>query len=113
MKPVPSDDFAARTLELALDLRSWVAGRSRIDLDTDGLLTDAVKGSLTMIEPAVAELGVVRPDVITTQQRERWIAIDDRITREYYAVTLDEVWAIANDDLDRLIALLQGVVVAR
>jgi uncharacterized protein with HEPN domain len=97
-------------LDAANEVRQFMAGRSRDDLDTDLMLSYAVRYALQVIGEAASqvtrETRAAHPDI-------SWkdiIGMRQWLVHGYEGVRNDIVWNTVNNDLAPLIEQLQAVI---
>ena len=105
------DDIQIRhMLDAAREAESFAAGRTRRDLDTDRQLVLSLVKEIEIVGEAATQ--------ITGVTREQWPAIPwaaiismrHRLVHAYFSINLDIVWHTVQEELPRLIALLDPLV---
>lgn len=94
-------------LEAAKDARTFVAGRSRSDLDTDAMLFRALRNALQEIGEAaarVSDLGRARASTVPWGQI---VAMRNVLVHVYFGVDKERVWKTASEDIAILLTQLE------
>lgn len=97
-------------LDAAVKAISFVAGKNRVDLETDEKLALALVRLVEIIGEAASK---VTPDVQTLHSGIAWrdiIGTRNRLIHGYDDVNLDILWQIVSSDLPPLIQLLRHAV---
>lgn len=97
-------------LDAGRDAMSFIANRTRRDLDTNRQLSFALVRAIEIIGEAANK---VSPEGQMLAPGVPWpeiTAMRNRIVHAYYDVNLDLVWATVRDDLPPLIARLEQVL---
>ena len=99
-------------LDAARDALSFVAGKSRLDLDTNRMLALSLVKSIEIIGEAASK---VSPDCQAQCGDIPWpeiIGMRHRLIHAYFAVDLDIVWRTVAKELPPLIAELEKALSA-
>ncbi len=112
MSSIPEADAIRlrHMLDAAIRARSFVQDRKRDDLETDEMLALALVRLLEIIGEAAAR---VSQDVKSKLPAIPWRQITgtrNRLIHGYFAVDLDIVWAIVQNDLPPCISVLEAAV---
>lgn len=97
-------------LDAARQVKAFVAGRKRADLDHDDMLVRAVMNALQEIGEAAANLG---DDARSRVEGVPWGQIVETrniLIHVCWAVDRDKVWATATRDMDPLIAAISAAI---
>ena len=97
-------------LDAAREAESFAAGRTRRDLDTDRQLVLSLVKEIEIVGEAATQ--------ITEVTREQWpsipwdaiIGMRHRLVHAYFSINMDIVWHTVQEELPRLIALLDPLV---
>ena len=99
-------------LDAANEALSFVAKKSRTELDLDRALALALVKSIEIIGEAASrisrELRAESPDVPWTDL----VAMRNRLIHAYFDVNLDIVWQTVTDELPPLVKLLEKLLVS-
>jgi len=99
-------------LDAANEARSFVAEKSRIELDLDRALALALVKSIEIIGEAASrispELRSQSPDIPLTDI----VAMRNRLIHAYFDVNLDIVWQTVTDELPPLVKALEKLLVS-
>jgi uncharacterized protein with HEPN domain len=96
-------DYAQRAV-IALD------GRSREVLDTDAVLVGALERFVEVIGEAASRLSENTRETSPNVPWHEIIAMRNRLVHGYFAVDLDILWTVVNDDLPELIDALDRLI---
>lgn len=108
--PLPDEVRLRHMLDAAREVERFVAGKARVDLDTDRLLTLALLKSLEMIGEAASR---VSEEVRTRHDGIPWVRIvgmRNRLIHAYFDVDLDQVWLTVTRDLPELRKALDEIL---
>jgi len=94
-------------LEAACDVRAYMAGRSRTDLDQDSMLRRAVMNAIQQIGEAAASIGEEGRSRVPELPWGQIVAMRHVIVHVYWGIDLNRVWMTATSDIPQLIALLE------
>ena len=97
-------------LDAARDVRSFVAGRRRADLDSDRALAYAIVRGIEVIGEAATR---VSSPIKAAHNDVPWamiVAMRNRLIHAYHDVNLDMVWKTVIEDLPPLIASLESIL---
>jgi uncharacterized protein with HEPN domain len=109
---MPADDETRlrHMLDAAREAQSFVAGKSRSDLESDRQLALSLVKLIEIIGEAASR---VSPQYRSIQTRLPWrdiIAMRNRLIHGYFDVDLDRVWDTVTDDLPPLIGELEAML---
>lgn len=93
-------------LDAAREVRSFVVGATRADLDRDRKLALALQKSLETIGEAASK---VAPDTRTKLPQLPWpkiVGMRHRLVHAYFTVDLDEVWRVSVEEMAPLVEAL-------
>ena len=99
-------------LDAANEALSFVAEKSRIELDMDRALALALVKSLEIIGEAASRIS---PDFRSQSPDLPWtdlVAMRNRLIHAYFDVNLDIVWQTVTDELPPLVKLLEQLLVS-
>ena len=96
-------DYARRAV-IALE------GRSREVLDTDAVLVGALERFVEVIGEAASRLSENTRETAPEVPWREIIAMRNRLVHGYFAVDLDILWTVVNDDLPELIDALDRLI---
>jgi uncharacterized protein with HEPN domain len=91
-------------------LKGFVVGRSREDLDRDGLLQYAVLHAIALIGEGATRLSVEFRQAHPSVPWKDIIGTRNRIIHGYENVKLDIVWAIATERVELLLEQLEPLL---
>ena len=104
MRPRDPRVYLSESIEAADRITSFIHGRSLEDYESDVMLRSAVERQFEIIGESLRRLEDVSPEVATLiSSRRRIIAFRNQLAHGYFAIQDDVVWAIAQNDLRRLI----------
>ena len=96
-------DYARRAL-------TALEGRSREVLDTDTVLVAASERFVEVIGEAASRLSETTRESSPEVPWREIIAMRNRLVHGYFAVDLDILWTVVNDDLPELIDALERLI---
>ena len=96
-------DYARRAV-IALE------GRSRDVLDTDAVLVGALERFVEVLGEAASRLSENTRETAPEVPWREIIAMRNRLVHGYFAVDLDILWTVVNDDLPELIDVLDRLI---
>lgn len=96
-------DYARRAVDA-------VEGSSRAVLETDAVLAGALERFVEVIGEAASRLSVSTRESTTEIQWHEIIAMRNRLVHGYFAVDFDILWTVVNDDLPKMINVLDRLV---
>lgn len=92
-------------------IRSFVANRRLPEYEADAMLRSAVERQFEIIGEALRQLTEAAPDMARAIPAVgRIIAFRNQLTHGYFAIRHDIVWAIATNDLQRLLEHLRKLL---
>ena len=108
----PRDDTILLTDMLDYARRAVIAieGQSREALDTDTVLVGALERFVEIIGEAASRLSVTTRECEPEIPWHEIIAMRNRLVHGYFAVDLDILWTVVNDDLPELIDALDRLI---
>lgn len=108
-KRLPIDDRirVEHMLEAARDIRQYVAGRSRPDLDNNSMLTRAITNALQQVGEAASKVSDVGRARVPDLPWGQIVAMRHVLVHVYWGVDLDRMWKTAVDDIPTLIGSLE------
>lgn len=109
MKPEDSVRWK-HMIEAAEDALSFVAGRTRDELDTDRMLLFAVVRAIEIIGEAANKIS---PETRAVHSEIPWAAIvgmRHRLVHAYFAIDTDIVWVAVTQELPALLAQLRAIL---
>ncbi len=95
-------------LEAARDVRRFVAGRTRQDLDSDSMLLRALVNAVQQIGKAAANLSDVGRARVPALPWGQIVAMRHVLVHVYWGVGKDRLWATATQDIPVLITALEA-----
>lgn len=95
-------------LEAAWDVRQYITGRSRAELETDSMLLRAMVNAVQQIGEAAAHLSVEGRARAPAVPWGEIVAMRHILVHVYWGVDLDRLWTTATDDVPVLIAELEA-----
>lgn len=98
-------------LDAALDVRSYVAGRSRTDLDTDSMLRRALVNALQVVGESAARVSNEGRARVPSLPWGQIIAARHILVHVYWGIDVDQIWNMAVEDVPALIAALEAALV--
>jgi len=97
-------------LNAAQEVRTFIAGKQRADLDADTLLVRGISMSISIIGEAAARTS---PAYRAQHSEIPWpqvIGMRNRIIHAYFDIDLDILWTTASEDIPSLIILLEKLL---
>ena len=112
MSAIPRDDLVRlrHMLDAARKARQFVQGRERFDLETDEMLSLAVVRLLEIVGEAAAHVTEPVQVILPGIPWRQITGTRNRLIHGYFAVDLDIIWAILQNDLPPLITQLEQVL---
>lgn len=112
-KRLPIDDRVRveHMLGAARDIRQFVIGRTRPDLDDDAMLLRAVTNAVQEIGEAAAHLSDDGRNRVPGVPWGQVVAMRHVLVHVYWGVDRDRLWATATGDVPVLIAALEAACV--
>jgi uncharacterized protein with HEPN domain len=110
MRPRDDSVLLRDMLDYARRASAAVAGRSRRDLENDDVLAAALERFVEVIGEAAGRLS---PETRESSPQVPWqeiIALRNRLIHGYFAVDRDILWTIIEDDVPKLIGLLEEMI---
>jgi uncharacterized protein with HEPN domain len=109
----PNDQVRLRhILDAAIEARSILGQRTRIDLDADRVIALALVKLIEIIGEAASRLSEPTRQRYADVPLPSIIAMRNRLVHGYFEIDLDRVWDTVADDLPPLIQRL-GVILAQ
>ena len=96
-------------VDAAREAASFAAGRTRGDLDADRQLVMALVKEIEIVGEAAARVSEAAHEHLPNIPWDELIGMRNRLVHAYFDVNLDIVWQTVQDDLPRLIALLEPI----
>jgi uncharacterized protein with HEPN domain len=91
-----------------LDVRSFVNGRCRADLDTDSMLRRALVNAIQVIGEAAARVSDEGRGRVPTLPWGQIVATRHILVHVYWGIDADQVWNMAVEDVPVLISALEN-----
>jgi len=112
-KRLPIDDRVRieHMLEGARDVRTYIAGRVRADLDTDSMLVRAMTNAVQQIGEAAANVSDTGRARVSGLPWGQIVAMRHVLVHVYWGVDLERLWTTATDDVPILIAAIEAACV--
>lgn len=108
----PSDrERLQHMLDAATDVRSFITGRVRRDLDTDIMLRRATVNALQVIGEAAARVSEQGRARVPTLPWGQIVATRNILVHVYWGIDADQVWNMAEQDVPVMIAALEAAFV--
>jgi uncharacterized protein with HEPN domain len=110
MRPRDDSVLLRDMLDYARRASGAVARKSRRDLEDDDVLAAALERFVEVIGEAAARLS---PETRESSPQVPWkeiIALRNRLIHGYFAVDRDILWTIIEDDIPKLIDLLEEMI---
>lgn len=105
----PSDrERLQHMLDAALDVRSYVNGRRREDLDSDSMLRRALVNALQVIGESAARVTDTGRSRVASLPWGQIVATRHILVHVYWGIDADQVWNMAIRDVPVLIAALES-----
>jgi uncharacterized protein with HEPN domain len=99
-------------LEAAMDVRRYVAGRSRQDMDEDSMLRRAVVNALQVIGESAARVSDQGRSRVPSLPWGQIVATRNILVHVYWGIDTEQVWKTAVGDIPGLIAALEQALAA-
>lgn len=99
-------------LDAALDVRAYIKGRRREDLDTDSMLRRALVNALQVIGEAAARVSDEGRAKVASLPWGQIVASRHILVHVYWGIDADQVWNMAVQDVPTLIAALEAAFVS-
>ena len=96
-------------VDAAREASSFAAGRTREDLDTDRQLVMALVKEIEIVGEAAARVSEATREHMSNIPWDELIGMRNRLVHAYFDVNLDIVWQTVQEDLPKLVALLEPV----
>ena len=111
----PREDTILLTDMLDYARRAVIAleGQSRETLETDAVLAGALERFVEVIGEAAGRLSETTREMAAEIPWQEIIAMRNRLVHGYFAVDLNILWTVVNDDLPDLIDALERLVTSR
>ncbi len=106
----PDEVRLRHMLDAARKATIFVQGRSRADLDTDELLALALVRLLEIVGEAAKYVSQPTKDRAPQIPWRQIAGTRDRLIHGYFAVDMDLLWVILNDDLPPLIEAVRALL---
>jgi len=97
-------------IEAAEAVRSFIAGRQRIDLDSDRMLLFALVRAIEIIGEAASKLSL---DAWAEMQSVPWtsvVAMRHRLVHAYFDIDRTILWKSATEEIPLLLSVLQAAL---
>lgn len=95
-------------LDAASDVRQYVTGRARGDLDTDSMLRRAIVNALQVIGESAARVSDEGRARVPSLPWGQIVAARHILVHVYWGIDADQVWTMAVQDIPPLIAALES-----
>src|SRR5438128_71805 len=106
----PTDsERLAHTLDAARDVRQYVAGRRREDLNSNSMLRRAVVNALQVIGEAAARVSDEGRAKVPALPWGKIVAARHILVHVYWGIDGDQIWKVATEDVPPLIAAIEAV----
>lgn len=104
------DDIRLRHMvDAAREASSFAAGRTREDLDMDRQLVMALVKEIEIVGEAAARVSEATREHTPNIPWDELIGMRNRLVHAYFDVNLDIVWQTVQEDLPKLVALLEPI----
>jgi uncharacterized protein with HEPN domain len=110
MRPPDDSILLADMLDYARRAVTALDGRSREVLDTDAVLVGALERFVEVIGEAASRLSENTSKTAPEVPWHEIIAMRNRLVHGYFAVDLNILWTVVNDDLPELIDALDRLI---
>ncbi|MBW7865873.1 MAG: DUF86 domain-containing protein [Candidatus Hydrogenedentes bacterium] len=109
---LPKDDCVRlrHMVDAAREAMSFVAGRSRAELDSDAMLSRALVNCLAVVGEAAARLSPESRACDTSIPWPQIVGMRNRLIHAYFDIDQDEVWLTVTEDLPTLADRLQSLL---
>ena len=97
-------------VDAAREAASFAAGRVREELDADRQLVMALVKEIEIVGEAAARVSEATREHLPEIPWDALVGMRNRLVHAYFDVNLDIVWQTVQEDLPKLIALLELVV---
>ena len=97
-------------VDAAREAVSFAAGRVREELDADRQLVMALVKEIEIVGEAAARVSEATREHLPEIPWDALVGMRNRLVHAYFDVNLDIVWQTIQEDLPKLIALLEPVV---
>lgn len=97
-------------LDAAQEAVSFARGRTRDDLNSDRQLVLSLMMDIAILGEAATRISEASREQLPAIPWDEIISMRNRIIHAYFDVNLDIVWQTVEEDLPRLIALLEPLV---
>lgn len=113
-QPNPNDDRVRieHMLEAARDIREYVNGRSKTDLNSDSMLLRALVNAVQEIGEAAANLSDDGRARVPGVPWKQIVAMRHVLVHLYWSVDHDRLWVTATEDVPVLLAALEAACAA-
>lgn len=95
-------------LDAALDVRTYIGGRRREDLDTDSMLRRALVNAVQVIGEAAARVSDQGRARVPSLPWGQIVAARHILVHVYWGIDTDQLWNMAVQDVPSLIAALES-----
>ena len=96
-------------VDAAREASSFAAGRTRADLDTDRQLVMALVKEIEIVGEAAARVSEATREHMPNIPWDELIGMRNRLVHAYFDVNLDIVWQTVQEDLPKLVVLLEPI----
>ena len=110
MRPPDDTILLADMLDYAQRAVIALEGQSRRVLDTDAVLVGALERFVEVIGEAASRLSENTRESAPEVPWHEIIAMRNRLVHGYFAVDLDILWTVVNDDLPELVDTLDRLI---
>ena len=97
-------------LDAAREAVSFARGRTRGDLDNDRQLALALVKDIEIVGEAASQVTEHTRQRLQEMPWDRIVGMRNRLVHAYFDINLDIVWMTVQEDLPKLIALLEPAV---
>jgi len=110
MTKLDDDTRMRHMLDAAQQAQTFMAGRSREDLDTDPMLLLAVVKAIEIVGEAAAKVSPARQAAMPQLPWPQMVSMRNRLTHAYFDIDTEVVWQTIVEDLPELIDLLENTL---
>lgn len=109
----PGDDRIRiqHMLDAAADGQRMIAGRSRVDLDSDMMLRRAIVNALQDIGEAAGKVSPLARERVPSIPWDKVVRMRHRLVHGYDTLNPDTVWRVAAEELPVIVAALDAACI--